>query len=190
MVVLLMMSFSGVVEALLKVIDVGGTFMELIITPVSERKRGLKILPTDHQEGLDSLGKFFVELQVIPEPLGDLCTCDKCSTLKSPYFGDMWTDRETAMETEEMTNKDMKVEISAVAEGSGVPVLTRQPSNAKSNCLCSPTTHAGSFRCRLHRAPSLQRTKSIDSASQRESFPKVNTASGNTTNNANTVEAQ
>lgn len=49
MVVLLMMSFSGVVEALLKVIGVGGTFMELIITPVSERKRGLKILPTDHQ---------------------------------------------------------------------------------------------------------------------------------------------
>ncbi|CBI18642.3 unnamed protein product, partial [Vitis vinifera] len=100
------------------------------------------------------------------------------------------TDRETAMETEEMTNKDMKVEISAVAEGLGVPVLTRQPSNAKSNCLCSPTTHAGSFRCRLHRAPSLQRTKSMDSASQRESFPKVNSASGNTTNNANTVEAQ
>ena len=94
-----MMSFAGVVEALLKVIGVGGTFMELIITPVSERKRGLKILPTDHQglerqpkthdlsysptpnfihsspylrlkEGLDSLGKFFVELQVIPEPLG------------------------------------------------------------------------------------------------------------------------
>eukprot|EP00261_Vitis_vinifera_P004871 XP_002271274.1 PREDICTED: uncharacterized protein LOC100247775 [Vitis vinifera] len=94
------------------------------------------------------------------------------------------------METEEMTNKDMKVEISAVAEGLGVPVLTRQPSNAKSNCLCSPTTHAGSFRCRLHRAPSLQRTKSMDSASQRESFPKVNSASGNTTNNANTVEAQ
>ncbi|KAJ9708794.1 hypothetical protein PVL29_000689 [Vitis rotundifolia] len=111
------------------------------------------------KEGLDSLGKFFVELQAIPEPLGD----DK---------------------------QGYEAEIPAVAEGSGVPVLTRQISNAKTNCLCSPTTHAGSFRCRLHRAPSLQRTKSIDSASQRESFPKANTASGNTTNNASTVEAQ
>ncbi|MBA0573808.1 hypothetical protein Golob_001065 [Gossypium lobatum] len=25
-------------------------------------------------------------------------------------------------------------------------------SASKSNCLCSPTTHAGSFRCRYHRA--------------------------------------
>lgn len=32
--------------------------------------------------------------------------------------------------------------------------------NAK-NCLCSPTTHAGSFRCRLHR--SLQKQWSIGS---------------------------
>lgn len=43
--------------------------------------------------------------------------------------------------------------------------LTRQGSITKNNnstCLCSPTTHAGSFRCRLHRIPSLQRTKSMD----------------------------
>ncbi|OMO60259.1 hypothetical protein CCACVL1_24301 [Corchorus capsularis] len=48
-----------------------------------------------------------------------------------------------------------------VSSGSG---LSRQTSITKTNnCLCSPTTHVGSFRCRLHRAPSLQRTKSIDS---------------------------
>ncbi|OMP06943.1 hypothetical protein COLO4_07740 [Corchorus olitorius] len=27
-----------------------------------------------------------------------------------------------------------------------------QPSSARWNCLCSPTTHAGSFRCRHHRS--------------------------------------
>ncbi|KAL4342275.1 hypothetical protein GQ457_08G007870 [Hibiscus cannabinus] len=27
-----------------------------------------------------------------------------------------------------------------------------RPSGSKLNCLCSPTTHAGSFRCRYHRA--------------------------------------
>ncbi|CAL0314099.1 unnamed protein product [Lupinus luteus] len=34
---------------------------------------------------------------------------------------------------------------------------------SKTTCLCSPTTHGGSLRCRLHRAPSLQKTKSFDS---------------------------
>ncbi|KAJ8500203.1 hypothetical protein OPV22_010755 [Ensete ventricosum] len=29
-------------------------------------------------------------------------------------------------------------------------MLTKQASQ-KASCLCSPTTHAGSFRCRLHR---------------------------------------
>ncbi|KAL2344397.1 hypothetical protein Fmac_005682 [Flemingia macrophylla] len=43
----------------------------------------------------------------------------------------------------------------------------RQSSMTKTNCLCSPTTHAGSFRCRLHRTPSLQRTKSMESESLR-----------------------
>ncbi|KAF8047478.1 hypothetical protein N665_3003s0004 [Sinapis alba] len=40
--------------------------------------------------------------------------------------------------------------------------LSRQTSITKTNCLCSPTTHPGSFRCRLHRTPSLQRTKSVE----------------------------
>ncbi|KAK4750594.1 hypothetical protein SAY87_004076 [Trapa incisa] len=29
--------------------------------------------------------------------------------------------------------------------------------SGKWNCLCSPTTHAGSFRCRLHRGTGLSR---------------------------------
>ncbi|KAL8550568.1 hypothetical protein ACS0TY_009118 [Phlomoides rotata] len=61
------------------------------------------------------------------------------------------------MESEEaVMSKDMKVEIPG---GGG---LARQGSMTKHNCLCSPTTHVGSFRCRLHRSPSLQRTKSIE----------------------------
>ncbi|KAG6429256.1 hypothetical protein SASPL_107301 [Salvia splendens] len=63
------------------------------------------------------------------------------------------------MESEAMISKDMKVD----------EALARQGSITKSSCLCSPTTHAGSFRCRLHRAPSLQRTKSIESATDSQS---------------------
>ncbi|CAL9243730.1 unnamed protein product [Arabidopsis halleri] len=33
----------------------------------------------------------------------------------------------------------------------------------RQNCLCSPTTHAGSFRCRYHRVDSLTRVGSIGS---------------------------
>ncbi|KAF7123972.1 hypothetical protein RHSIM_Rhsim12G0040300 [Rhododendron simsii] len=70
--------------------------------------------------------------------------------------------------------------------------LTRQGSNAKTNnCLCSPTTHAGSFRCRLHRVPpALQRTKSIDSRSLKDSRSKANMSAAETNNTGNTVEAQ
>ncbi|KAG6426772.1 hypothetical protein SASPL_111006 [Salvia splendens] len=53
------------------------------------------------------------------------------------------------MESEAMISKDMKVD-----EG-----LARQGSITKSSCLCSPTTHAAS----------LQRTKSIESASDSQS---------------------
>ncbi|OVA08283.1 hypothetical protein BVC80_1297g38 [Macleaya cordata] len=37
--------------------------------------------------------------------------------------------------------------------------MQKQSSNsAKANCLCSPTTHAGSFRCRHHRTSPLTRS--------------------------------
>ncbi|CAA2974700.1 Hypothetical predicted protein [Olea europaea subsp. europaea] len=83
------------------------------------------------------------------------------------------------METEAKVNKDLKVEITQVVlptSGSTMNTggLARQGSITKINCLCSPTTHAGSFRCRLHRSPSLQRTKSIDSTALRDSQSQAN----------------
>ncbi|XVF43905.1 hypothetical protein PTKIN_Ptkin02bG0078600 [Pterospermum kingtungense] len=99
------------------------------------------------------------------------------------------------MESEQIMSKnDLKMEIPSETEmisggleshpapasgtGQGASGLSRQPSVTKTNCLCSPTTHPGSFRCRLHRAPSLQRTKSIDSqsASLRDPASKPNSA--------------
>ncbi|GMN41552.1 hypothetical protein TIFTF001_010770 [Ficus carica] len=96
------------------------------------------------------------------------------------------------MESGQVTHKlNMKVEIPSEADmlvagsgtgsgpgsGSGLgpgPGLTRQPSVTKSNCLCSPTTHAGSFRCRLHRSPSLQRTKSMDASASKANHAIAN----------------
>ncbi|CAK8561879.1 unnamed protein product [Lathyrus sativus] len=78
------------------------------------------------------------------------------------------------MENEQVASKEMKVEIPSKSEvmsssvgGSNVGQggLMRQPSMTKTSCLCSPTTHPGSFRCRLHRTPSLQRTKSMEPGS-------------------------
>lgn len=34
----------------------------------------------------------------------------------------------------------------------------QKTSSARLNCLCSPTTHDGSFRCRYHRNPGLSRS--------------------------------
>ncbi|KAG6759032.1 hypothetical protein POTOM_035496 [Populus tomentosa] len=90
------------------------------------------------------------------------------------------------MESGQMVNKGMKVEIPSETEtmSSGGTKFNsgfqRQTSASKINCLCSPTSHAGSFRCRLHRSPSLQRTKSIDSASLRDSETNINTTADDT----------
>ncbi|KAK9050917.1 hypothetical protein SSX86_027542 [Deinandra increscens subsp. villosa] len=70
---------------------------------------------------------------------------------------------------EELSRLKVEVEqVQAAATTSppsaGAGGLARQGSVSKNNCLCSPTTHAGSFRCRLHRSPSIQRTKSINSS--------------------------
>lgn len=60
------------------------------------------------------------------------------------------------------SNEGLKVEVEQV-HATSPPSIARQGSMSKNNCLCSPTTHAGSFRCRLHRTPSgIQRTKSIN----------------------------
>ncbi|WOH13642.1 hypothetical protein DCAR_0833152 [Daucus carota subsp. sativus] len=65
--------------------------------------------------------------------------------------------------------------------------LTRQGSITKNNnsaCLCSPTTHAGSFRCRLHRIPSLQRTKSMDQDAPQQHHHSKPDAASNTQGSA------
>ncbi|TKY47063.1 hypothetical protein E2542_SST29117 [Spatholobus suberectus] len=41
--------------------------------------------------------------------------------------------------------------------------ITRKTSNGRLNCLCSPTTHVGSFRCRHHRSSGMYRGRSIGS---------------------------
>ena len=38
------------------------------------------------------------------------------------------------------------------------PMSMRRTPGAKMNCLCSPTTHVGSFRCRYHRNSGLARS--------------------------------
>ncbi|KAI3452671.1 hypothetical protein Pfo_009335 [Paulownia fortunei] len=101
------------------------------------------------------------------------------------------------MENEAVISKDMKEEIPApeaevISPTSGMISaggLARQGSITKHNCLCSPTTHAGSFRCRLHRSPSLQRTKSIDSPACQDSQSKVTPSACMPTQN-NSVNAQ
>ncbi|KAF8390501.1 hypothetical protein HHK36_025028 [Tetracentron sinense] len=85
------------------------------------------------------------------------------------------------METETMFKKERTVEMSSNGVELAAP-LTRQSSAAKTHCLCSPTTHAGSFRCRLHRSPTLHRSKSMDSATAPVLPPKDT--------NGNRVEAQ
>lgn len=64
------------------------------------------------------------------------------------------------MENEVVMRKEMKVEIPEITPPQS-RMLERKGSLTKSSCLCSPTTHVGSFRCRLHRSPTLRRTRSI-----------------------------
>ncbi|KAK7380010.1 hypothetical protein VNO78_32336 [Psophocarpus tetragonolobus] len=53
----------------------------------------------------------------------------------------------------------------------------------KGQCLCSPTTHEGSFRCRLHRGPSasppnwMKRSKSMPANKSVSSHPTCSSSS-------------
>ncbi|KAE8690839.1 Phototropic-responsive NPH3 family protein [Hibiscus syriacus] len=69
------------------------------------------------------------------------------------------------MDGGQMSRTDLKVEVPSENETVEAHAAPAQPSVTRTSCLCSPTKHPGSFRCRLHRAPSLKRTKSIDSHS-------------------------
>lgn len=71
-------------------------------------------------------------------------------------------------DTQTLGEKERAV-ISEVAEGK------------RKNCLCAPTTHAGSFRCRLHRKPppspvSSQLAAKRGFSAQRMSTPKLKLA--------------
>jgi len=50
-----------------------------------------------------------------------------------------------------------------VSPTSSSQTLTRKRSPGRMNCLCSPTTHVGSFRCRHHRSSQMRRGKSVGS---------------------------
>ena len=47
--------------------------------------------------------------------------------------------------------------------GVQAPISVTKSSSTRWNCLCSPTTHAGSFRCRHHRSSGMQRGGSVGS---------------------------
>lgn len=54
------------------------------------------------------------------------------------------------------------------------PLSSRKQSSVKYNCLCSPTTHAGSFRCRYHRNTSFGRNSMSVGAKLSELAGKIN----------------
>ncbi|KAJ6911496.1 hypothetical protein NC652_021950 [Populus alba x Populus x berolinensis] len=168
--------FYGVVEALSKVIvTAGGTLMVMFSAPVSNT--------------IDSPSPFLSLSISISQHLPNLNLQSFTWRLTQQVAGPK------RMERGQIFNKVMKVDIPSETErmSSGGTKFTsglqRQSSATKSNCLCSPTSHAGSFRCRLHRAPSLQRTKSIDSASLRDSETKINTTADGVSS-LDTIEAQ
>lgn len=52
---------------------------------------------------------------------------------------------------------DMKAASSQASSVPSSPVTLKNSRSLRSNCLCSPTTHVGSFRCRQHRNSGLMR---------------------------------
>ncbi|WVY94788.1 hypothetical protein V8G54_033876 [Vigna mungo] len=68
-----------------------------------------------------------------------------------------------------LPDKLPELDVEIIKKNSPMLSPTSQSSNMKKspgrmNCLCSPTTHVGSFRCRHHRSSSgMRRGKSIGS---------------------------
>ncbi|KAL8474068.1 hypothetical protein ACS0TY_030788 [Phlomoides rotata] len=56
-----------------------------------------------------------------------------------------------------LTLDDIKAVTRPSSSHPSSPVCLRKTTSVRANCLCSPTTHAGSFRCRYHRNSSLTR---------------------------------
>ncbi|KAH7307635.1 hypothetical protein KP509_22G069700 [Ceratopteris richardii] len=68
--------------------------------------------------------------------------------------------------------------VSLSSPSSGVKCGVEDAERKRQNCLCAPTTHAGSFRCRLHRKPpqsplSLQVAAKRAAAAQKVTQPRM-----------------
>ncbi|KAK9734963.1 hypothetical protein RND81_04G174200 [Saponaria officinalis] len=68
----------------------------------------------------------------------------------------------------EDTQKQSQLRAATTAPPTSPPLSPlKKSSSTRSNCLCSPTTHVGSFRCRLHRhgptKPNMRRGHSVGS---------------------------
>ncbi|KZV20938.1 hypothetical protein F511_08852 [Dorcoceras hygrometricum] len=57
-----------------------------------------------------------------------------------------------------LLNDGMKNNQNSPASLPTSPVGLRKTGSVRHSCLCSPTTHAGSFRCRFHRNEALIRS--------------------------------
>ncbi|KMT12998.1 hypothetical protein BVRB_4g090740 [Beta vulgaris subsp. vulgaris] len=65
----------------------------------------------------------------------------------------------------EEAQKQAEAQVNSGQSGSPTSPL-KKSSSTRTNCLCSPTTHVGSFRCRLHRhgtKPGFRRGHSVGS---------------------------
>ncbi|TYK19387.1 putative PGPS/D10 protein [Cucumis melo var. makuwa] len=69
------------------------------------------------------------------------------------------TSKSAMVETE---FDDLKKNAHLLMSPTALSRMTKSPS-IKSNCLCSPTTHIGSFRCRRHRSTAMSRGASVGS---------------------------
>ncbi|KAG7024984.1 hypothetical protein SDJN02_13804, partial [Cucurbita argyrosperma subsp. argyrosperma] len=59
--------------------------------------------------------------------------------------------------------EDFKQGTNLLASSPSRSLAPKAPSSAKASCLCSPTTHIGSFRCRHHRHTGMLRGRSVGS---------------------------
>ncbi|KAH7511901.1 hypothetical protein FEM48_Zijuj12G0032300 [Ziziphus jujuba var. spinosa] len=75
-----------------------------------------------------------------------------------------------------MTSHGSSITVATSPKSVNGPEPSTTSSSPKGQCLCSPTTHQGSFRCRFHRSKSttwLKRSKSMPANNSVASlFPK------------------
>ncbi|CAK9321722.1 unnamed protein product [Citrullus colocynthis] len=116
--------------------------------------------------------KSAIEASPLPSPPSRPAVANPDNTLRPPI-----TDVIAAEPKQTKTNCKTPTSKSAVAESefddlkktahmlmspTALSRMTKSPS-IKLNCLCSPTTHIGSFRCRRHRSTAISRGGSVGS---------------------------